>query len=72
MYRGSGIIELLLLLVLGVDSSFSSDFGGEGGNRRVVSGNSVPSFFVCATVNGGGSGMATCSEDMIRCGTDSD
>jgi len=45
----------------------ASDFGGVGGNRRLVSGNSVLGFFVCAPVKGGGSGMVAGSVDMI-CG----
>jgi hypothetical protein len=68
-YRFAG--EELLLLEVGVEPSkaslLASDFGGVGGNRRLVSGNSVPGFFVCASIKGGGSGTAVASVDMI-CG----
>jgi hypothetical protein len=64
-YRDSAGVELLLL-EFGVESLLASDFGGVGGNRRLVFGNSVPGFFVCASVKGGSSGIVLASVDMIR------
>ena len=67
--RGSGVE--LLLLESGLESEASllaSDLGGEGGNRRLVRGNSVPGFFVCVSAKGGESGMVPGSVGMIRGG----
>lgn len=48
-----GLLEIVLSSSV-VLSLLSSDFGGVGGNRREVSGNSVPDFWVSASVYGGG------------------
>ena len=62
-YRASAGAELLRL-ELGVELLLASDFGGEGGNRRLVSSKSFSGFFVCASV-GGGSATVIALMDMI-------
>ena len=76
-YRESAGAELVLL-EFEVDSLLVSDFGGVGGSRREVSGNSVPGWFVCAFVKGGSSDIRMVSVDIlsfwsrkvgVRCGS---